>query len=31
MGFWDRATHMTKAEWQAACLRTMDEFPDVMR
>jgi hypothetical protein len=31
MGFWDRATHMTKAEWKAACLRTMDEFPDVMR
>ena len=31
MGFWDRATHMTKAEWKAACLRTMEEFPDVMR
>jgi hypothetical protein len=31
MGFWERATHMTKAEWKAACLRTMDEFPDVQR
>jgi hypothetical protein len=31
MGFWDKATHMTKAEWKAACLRTMAEFPDVMR
>ncbi len=31
MGFWDRATHMTKAEWKGACLRTMEEFPDVMR
>jgi hypothetical protein len=31
MGFWDKATHMTKAEWKAACLRTMTEFPDIMR
>jgi len=31
MGFWDRATHMSKVEWKAACRRTMDEFPDVMR
>jgi len=23
MGFWDRGTHMSKAEWKAACLRTM--------
>ena len=22
MGFWDRATHMTKAEWRATCVRT---------
>jgi hypothetical protein len=26
MGFWERATHMTKAEWKAACLRTMDRI-----
>ncbi|KAB2911661.1 MAG: hypothetical protein F9K29_21925 [Hyphomicrobiaceae bacterium] len=31
MGFWERATHMTKAEWRAACLRTMQEFPSVVR
>jgi hypothetical protein len=21
MGFWDKGTHMSKAEWRAACLR----------
>jgi hypothetical protein len=31
MGFWDAATHMTKTEWRTACLRTMQEFPDLMR
>jgi len=29
MGFWDRETHMTKVEWKAACLRTMQEYPSV--
>jgi hypothetical protein len=31
MGFWDRATHMSKPEWRAACLRTMEEYPSVTR
>lgn len=31
MGFWDRATHMSKTEWRAACLRTMEENPSVAR
>jgi hypothetical protein len=31
MGFWDRETHMSKAEWKAACLRTMQEYPTVLR
>jgi hypothetical protein len=30
MGFWDRQTHMTKAEWKAACVRTMQEYPTVL-
>jgi hypothetical protein len=29
MGFWDAATHMTKAEWRTACQRTMQEYPSV--
>ena len=29
MGFWDRETHMTKPEWKAACLRTLQEYPSV--
>ena len=29
MGFWDRATHMSKGEWKAACIRTMAEEPSV--
>ena len=31
MGFWDRETHMSKAEWKAACVRTMQEYPTVLR
>jgi hypothetical protein len=30
MGFWDRETHMTKAQWRTACLRTMQEHPSVL-
>jgi hypothetical protein len=26
MGFWDRGTHMSKAAWKAACLRTMKGY-----
>jgi hypothetical protein len=26
MGFWEAATHMTKAEWKAACLRTTNRI-----
>jgi hypothetical protein len=26
MGFWDRGTHMTKAEWHAACTRTLNRL-----
>ncbi len=29
MGFWDRATHMSKAEWKAACVRSMEDDPSV--
>jgi len=29
MGFWEKATHMTKAEWQEACKRTMQDYPTV--
>ena len=29
MGFWDRATHMSKPEWRATCLRTMQEYPSL--
>jgi hypothetical protein len=31
MGFWDRQTHMSKAEWKAACVRTMDDYPTVLQ
>jgi hypothetical protein len=31
MGFWDRETHMTKTEWKAACVRTMQDEPSVWR
>jgi hypothetical protein len=26
MGFWEPATHMTKAEWRAACKRTLNRI-----
>jgi hypothetical protein len=26
MGFWDAGTHMTKAEWKAACIRVQDRL-----
>jgi hypothetical protein len=29
MGFWDKDTHMSKAEWRAACKRTMAENPTI--
>ena len=29
MKFWEPATHMTKVQWRAACLRTMQEYPSV--
>jgi hypothetical protein len=29
MGFWDKETHMSKAEWRAACKRTMAENPSI--
>jgi hypothetical protein len=31
MGFWDRATHMTKNEWRAACQRTLHRLDDVTK
>jgi hypothetical protein len=31
MGFWDRETHMTKAEWKTACTRTMEDYPNISR
>jgi hypothetical protein len=31
MAFWDRATHMTKNEWRAACKRTLHRLDDVTR
>jgi hypothetical protein len=31
MAFWDRATHMTKIEWKAACQRTLHRLDDVAR
>jgi hypothetical protein len=31
MGFWDRATHMTKSEWRAACQRTLHRLDDVAK
>jgi hypothetical protein len=29
MGFWEKATHMTKAEWRQACKRTIQEYPSL--
>jgi hypothetical protein len=31
MGFWDRETHMNKAEWKSACTRTMEDYPNISR
>jgi len=31
MEFWDAATHMTKAEWKAACVRSMHRLDEVSR
>jgi hypothetical protein len=31
MGFWEPATHMTKTEWKAACVRSMHRLDDVSR
>ena len=31
MQFWDAATHMTKAEWKAACTRSMHRLDEVSR
>jgi len=29
MGFWEPATHMSRPEWRATCLRTMQEYPSL--
>jgi len=29
MGFWEQATHMTKGEWRAACLRSQHRLEGV--
>jgi hypothetical protein len=29
MSFWDRATHMTKSEWRAACLRSQHRLDNL--
>jgi hypothetical protein len=29
MGFWDAGTHMTKAEWRAACIRVQDRLQNL--
>jgi hypothetical protein len=31
MRFWDRATHMSKSEWQAACERSLHRLDSVAR
>ena len=31
IGFWDPETHTSKAEWKAACARTMQDYPTVLR
>jgi hypothetical protein len=31
MGFWEPATHMSKAEWKAACVRSMHRLDDASR
>jgi hypothetical protein len=29
MGFWEKATHMSKSEWQAACQRSLHRLDSV--
>jgi hypothetical protein len=29
MGFWDRATHMSKREWRDACQRTLNRLANL--
>ncbi len=29
MGFWDRGTHMTKAEWRASCARSLNRLANL--
>ena len=31
IGFWDRATHMTKAEWKAACQRSIVHREEIQK
>jgi hypothetical protein len=31
MGFWEKATHMSKSEWQAACVRSLHRLDSVAR
>jgi hypothetical protein len=31
MGYWDRATHMTKKEWRVSCQRTLHRLDDVAK
>jgi hypothetical protein len=31
MDYWERATHMTKAEWKAACLRSFTHREEVKK
>jgi hypothetical protein len=31
IGFWDRATHMTKTEWKAACQRSIVHREEIMK
>jgi hypothetical protein len=31
MGFWEKETHMSKTEWRAACKRSLQEVPSVLR
>jgi hypothetical protein len=29
IGFWDRATHMTKTEWRSACVRSQQRLESI--
>jgi hypothetical protein len=31
MRFWEKATHMSKSEWQAACVRSQHRLDSVSR